>query len=304
MRLYIIRHADPEYTVDGLTEHGALEAAALGEYCNTLGLDAIYVSPMGRAQDTAAPACSATGLEPSVLEWARELHWRIPKGSRFDGMEGGDGHGGGGGAGRKLGRGGGAVAVWNLPGSYVREQLRVRRGPGGGRIKDHGDGSGGGDGDGQGMGEGGGGGMDDGMEAVEEYAEHAEDFRTRVAAGSDALLAQYGYVRDGAVYRVGEEPSHSGAGVAVAVFCHHGLGSAWLGHLLNVPIPLAHSIFWLAPSSVSCVLLERCPGGLATCRALSVGALPHLYAAGINTVNSKYERGEPPRPSGLKSNYY
>lgn len=145
---------------------------------------------------------------------------------------------------------------------------------------------------------------EDGMDTVEEYAEHAADFRTRVAAGSDALLAKCGYTREGAVYRVGEEPACSGAGLAVAVFCHHGLGSAWLGHLLNVPIPLAHSIFWLAPSSVSCVLLEKSPEGLATCRALSVGALPHLYAAGLHTANSKYEKGDPPRPSGLKSNYH
>ncbi|MFZ6028457.1 MAG: histidine phosphatase family protein [Chloroflexota bacterium] len=73
MRLYIIRHGDPDYANDCLTETGQVEAAALGEYMATIGLDRLYCSPLGRARQTAAPIAAETGLEARVLEWTREL---------------------------------------------------------------------------------------------------------------------------------------------------------------------------------------------------------------------------------------
>ncbi len=52
MRLYIIRHADPDYVNDNLTPAGHLEAAALGERMASEGLNLIYSSPRGRALET------------------------------------------------------------------------------------------------------------------------------------------------------------------------------------------------------------------------------------------------------------
>ncbi|MCA1595762.1 MAG: histidine phosphatase family protein, partial [Chloroflexi bacterium] len=53
MRLYIIRHADPDYPNNTITEDGHKEARALADRLAAEKLDRIYCSPMGRAIDTA-----------------------------------------------------------------------------------------------------------------------------------------------------------------------------------------------------------------------------------------------------------
>ena len=73
MVLYIIRHGDPIYETDTLTERGRLQAEALGKRMAALGIDKVYSSPMGRARETAAPTCSLLGLEPVIEEWAHEI---------------------------------------------------------------------------------------------------------------------------------------------------------------------------------------------------------------------------------------
>lgn len=73
MLLYIIRHGDPDYKNDCLTEKGLLQAEAVGKRMAAAGIDRIFTSPMGRARQTAAPACRLLGLEPTVEEWAHEV---------------------------------------------------------------------------------------------------------------------------------------------------------------------------------------------------------------------------------------
>ena len=53
MKLFIIRHGDPDYTIDSLTEKGRKEAALLAERLKNVKIDHFYVSPLGRAQATA-----------------------------------------------------------------------------------------------------------------------------------------------------------------------------------------------------------------------------------------------------------
>ena len=55
MRILIIRHAEPDYTTDTLTEKGKREALLLSERLSRLPIRAFYVSTMGRARETAAP---------------------------------------------------------------------------------------------------------------------------------------------------------------------------------------------------------------------------------------------------------
>lgn len=73
MQLFIIRHADPDYATDSLTEAGHLEAEALGEYMKGIELDELYASPLGRAQETAEYVSKSTGLPIQTEEWTREL---------------------------------------------------------------------------------------------------------------------------------------------------------------------------------------------------------------------------------------
>lgn len=73
MLLYIIRHGDPIYETDSLTEKGKLQAEQVGKRMFDAKIDRIFTSPMGRAKMTAAPACRLLGLEYTVEDWAHEI---------------------------------------------------------------------------------------------------------------------------------------------------------------------------------------------------------------------------------------
>ena len=73
MLLYIIRHGDPNYETDRLTERGILQAEAVGKRLAAAGIDRVFTSPMGRARETAAPTCRLLGLTPTVEEWSHEV---------------------------------------------------------------------------------------------------------------------------------------------------------------------------------------------------------------------------------------
>ena len=80
MRLLFIRHADPDYENDSLTETGKLEATALAEYLKNEKIDAIYVSPLGRAILTLKPYLKYKDntVEPVILDWLREFDAYTP----------------------------------------------------------------------------------------------------------------------------------------------------------------------------------------------------------------------------------
>lgn len=73
MRIFIIRHGDPDYEHDSLTEKGWREAKLLSLRLKNEHIDKIYCSPLGRAQDTAKPTLEATGMDFEVLDWLREF---------------------------------------------------------------------------------------------------------------------------------------------------------------------------------------------------------------------------------------
>ena len=54
MNIYIIRHGDPDYEKDSLTEKGWREAELLSRRLCKIPAKAYYVSPLGRARDTAS----------------------------------------------------------------------------------------------------------------------------------------------------------------------------------------------------------------------------------------------------------
>ncbi len=72
MRLFIIRHGDPDYAHDSLTEKGLREAEALAEWFADVRLDEIFASPLGRAQMTAAPTAAQKGMEVKILPFTAE----------------------------------------------------------------------------------------------------------------------------------------------------------------------------------------------------------------------------------------
>lgn len=73
MLLYIVRHGDPDYATDSLTERGVLQAEAVAKRIQRSGIDRIFSSPMGRAKQTAEPSCRLLGLPMHIEEWAHEI---------------------------------------------------------------------------------------------------------------------------------------------------------------------------------------------------------------------------------------
>ena len=79
MRLLIIRHAEPDYVNDSITEKGKREAKILAEYLSDIKADYVYLSPLGRARLTAAPYLEKSGKEAKVLDWLEEFPSRIDR---------------------------------------------------------------------------------------------------------------------------------------------------------------------------------------------------------------------------------
>jgi probable phosphoglycerate mutase len=73
MVLYIIRHGDPIYSTDSLTERGKLQAEAVAKRMQQAGINKIFTSPMGRARMTAEPTCRLLGLDYTVEDWSHEI---------------------------------------------------------------------------------------------------------------------------------------------------------------------------------------------------------------------------------------
>jgi probable phosphoglycerate mutase len=78
MRLYIIRHADPDYPNKTITPAGHVEAQALAKRLASHGLDRIYCSPRGRARDTMQYTADLLNMDYTIEEWTREIaNWQV-----------------------------------------------------------------------------------------------------------------------------------------------------------------------------------------------------------------------------------
>ena len=79
MKLMIVRHADPDYSIDSLTPVGWEEARLLAERMAKLDITDFYVSPLGRARDTASLTLEKMGRKAEVCPWLREFEAPIYK---------------------------------------------------------------------------------------------------------------------------------------------------------------------------------------------------------------------------------
>ncbi len=73
MRILIVRHGDPNYELDTLTEKGWREAELLSNRLEKEKIDAFYVSPLGRAKDTASLTLKKFGATAEECPWLREF---------------------------------------------------------------------------------------------------------------------------------------------------------------------------------------------------------------------------------------
>lgn len=73
MKLVIIRHGDPDYVNDALTEQGKVEAKLLAERMAKVDAKEYFVSPLGRAKMTASYTMEKLGRTATECEWLKEF---------------------------------------------------------------------------------------------------------------------------------------------------------------------------------------------------------------------------------------
>lgn len=296
VRLYIIRHADPDYDTNkaqggSLTTNGMKEAAALAHYLKNEGITHAYTSPLGRAKLTAELAlreilqfnCNEhdatkssnctnnfdlnVGIEP----WSRELSsWRqISHLQDFPTKQS-----------QKK-----APAIWDFPSPIIRNQLQELS---------QGDSS-----------------TPGWKEKCSDYSNYAENYK-EFCSHLDEFLSRHGIIKneDECNYYLSRETANDPIlrKAKIALFCHGGSGLTMVAHLLKIPLPLVHGGMWLAPSSVTTILFDEYTGPdekgaiVVTPRMISMGSTNHLSVAGLSISNSSYE-DDFERPSGIKHNF-
>ncbi len=78
MKIIFIRHGDPDYVNDSLTEKGIREAKLLAKrVAKWENITQFYCSPLGRAKKTASYSLDAVGREAITYEWMKEFSYFI-----------------------------------------------------------------------------------------------------------------------------------------------------------------------------------------------------------------------------------
>ena len=226
MLLYIIRHGDPVYDPDSLTELGHAQARALAKRLSVHGLDRIYSSPLIRAQQTAQPTCEALGLPCEIEEWASES-------LAFDDFSVDYGNG---------------RYTWcfSQPASNFLNDETLGR---------------------------------DDWYNIPSLLGDPERFKRgyeRLTRSGDEFLAKLGYVREGAVYRVVKKNEER-----VALFCHEGMSTLWLPHVLNIKPQVFWGTIGFSHSGVTILEFANYDSGITVPRALCVSDLSHIYESGL-----------------------
>ena len=240
MRLLFIRHGDPDYSIDNLTEKGKVEAQALAKIINTFGIDEVYQSPLGRAQATAEYSLKALGKEATTLDWlmefqalfdpnlsetakmaySNELHMN-PENGRYD---------------KRI--------VWDVLPAYYNSHPDIFD-----SIK--------------------------WRDAEIVKCSNMLEVYDKVEKEFFRFLSGYGYEKDGDIFRVKE-----GNAKTIALFCHFGITSVLLSMLWHVSPFMPMQFLAMAPTSVTEVVTEEREKGIAIFRTLRIGDITHLAMAG------------------------
>ncbi|MCD7737408.1 MAG: histidine phosphatase family protein [Lachnospiraceae bacterium] len=218
MKIVIIRHGDPDYSIDSLTEKGWKEAEYLSERIAKLDVRDFYVSSLGRAKDTASLTLKKMNRTAIECEWLREFAPRINRPDREN-----------------------CPVCWDwLPQDWTQDERFYR--------------------------------YDEWYEPpIMAEAGVREEYEW-VTGSLDELLARYGYVRDGHLYRV-----EQGNNDTIVFFCHFGAGCVLISHLIGVsPMVLWHGLC-AAPTSVATLVTEERRKGIASFRMSAYGDISHLY---------------------------
>lgn len=232
MRIIFIRHGDPDYKNDTLTEKGWREAKLLAKRVSQWPVKEFYCSPLGRAKDTASFSLEKMGRKAVIYDWLREFTYLItdPTTGRYG-------------------------VPWDfMPSYWTKDPLFYE--------KDH-------------------------WHEAPVYQQN-DEIKPRydeVCHGIDGILSDYGYIRDGNIYRtdtssigdISEGKTYNYCDDTIVIFCHLGVTCVMLSHLLGIAPTLLWQNFFLAPTSVTIVTSEERMPGTAYFRVQAMGDTTHLH---------------------------
>ena len=84
MKIYFIRHGQPDYRTDSLTELGWQHAKETAGRVKNSGISEIYSSTMGRAMQTASVTAEELGLPITPVHEMREIGWGSANGEPIE----------------------------------------------------------------------------------------------------------------------------------------------------------------------------------------------------------------------------
>ncbi len=239
MRILLIRHAEPDYSVDSLTPKGRVEAELLSRRLIKYNIRDFYVSPLGRAKDTAAYTLDKLHRSAEELPWLAEFRARVadPVTGRYH-------------------------IPWDLPPQRqmcIRDRYHIPWDlpprfwpdlPGSSDVRSWAD-------------------------APFFAGSDVKAIWQETMDGADALLARYGFRKDGPVWRCAENSRDT-----ICLFCHFGISMAFLAYLTDCsPLVLWHHTLTL-PSSLTEVVTEERTRGEVSFRITRLGDIAHLETAG------------------------
>ena len=85
MKLIFIRHAEPDYSIDSLTQKGFEEAELLAKRTASWRVTDFYSSPLGRAVRTSEPTLKCHNRTAVIYDWLQEFRVPVSSEGRADG---------------------------------------------------------------------------------------------------------------------------------------------------------------------------------------------------------------------------
>lgn len=223
MRIVFVRHGEPDYEHDSLTEKGFREADLLAPRVAKWDVKQFYCSPLGRAQRTCEHAMQLITPPRDVIiyDWLREFPIPV-KDTEKDGMR----------------------LAWDfLPDKWADDELMTDK--------------------------------DDWWKSPLMQNPELKPYYDKVVKGLDELIESYGYKRNGHYYDVVKHSDDT-----IVIFCHFGIISFMMSHLINVsPVNLLHG-FCMQPTSVTVLNTEERDGEHAFFRCHMYGDTQHLHDGG------------------------
>lgn len=223
MNIYFIRHGDPDYDTDSLTELGHKQADILAERVKDFPFDAIYHSTMGRARQTAEHCNKYFNYKMTEFSWLRELEWGDLSGDAYS-----------------------SDGPWAICEDMIKNDHAYPKG--------------------------------DAWKTEPRICHDriVSDVENREKA-LDEFLAGFGYVREGQLYRVTKDNKTN-----IACFCHGGVTSALVSHMLNIPFWTYIAHFPMEMTAITKLCISGTEGSYAAAEVDYINSYTHLGTSMLN----------------------